>query len=85
MIINKEYALMNLEELVESYLVELDLLKDNFTKKYNWLRGLNSDTTSIDPIKVRTMRGYLLGCRDCGVNIGNLKLILEFISLEIER
>lgn len=84
MIIKKEYALMDLEELVKAYLEELDSFKDNFTKKYKWLRRLNSDTTSIDPIKVRTMRGYLLGCKDCGVNIGDLKLILEFISIKLE-
>lgn len=81
----KDYTEMTLEELVEAYLEELDSLKDNFTKKYRWLRRLNSDTTLIDPIRVRTMRGYLIGCKDCGVNIGDLKLILEYISIRLEN
>lgn len=81
----KDYTEMTLEELVEAYLEELDSLKDNFTKKYRWLRRLNSDTTLIDPIRVRTMRGYLIGCKDCGVNIGDLKLILEYISIKLEN
>lgn len=81
----KDYTEMTLKELVEAYLEELDSLKDNFTRKYRWLRRLNSDTTLIDPIRVRTMRGYLIGCKDCGVNIGDLKLILEYISIKLEN
>lgn len=81
----KDYANMNLEELVEEYVSELDSLKDEFLpNRYRWLRNLNHDSTSVDMMKVRTVRGYLLGCKDCGINIGDLKLILEYISIKIE-
>ena len=82
----RDYADMNIEELKEAYLEELEILKDQIPngEKFSWLSTV-ANNEDIDYIKLRTMRGYLLGLRDCGKDIGDLKLLLELISLDRGR
>lgn len=54
--------------------------------RYTWMLGLfENDDHPVDIEKARTISGYLMALRDCGKNIGDLKLILEQIIQEIKN
>ena len=70
---------------IASWLKELEEHKESMSEsRYNWMKGLFREVP-VDIEKARTVSGYLMALRDCGRDIGDLKLILESILCKINK
>lgn len=73
------YSELSKYDLMKLFLEELEFRKDSFTlARYIWLKN-TFETGDVYKDKLLVISGYLMGVRDCGKDIGDLKLILEYI------
>jgi hypothetical protein len=72
-----KYDEMKLTELVEEFKKELDEYYKVFSlNRYYWFKSIDENT---ELNKLYVFSGYLMATREYSKNIGDLKLILEYI------